>query len=111
MADTTLDRITLLHGKLSDLKAVWWPFVALKPGSADTPISFRRTVAMTPCFAAWFLVIWLAKAALFGSSPFPAATEIAVQFAYFLGFFLIWFNAVTAPLWNRRIRITRAPGK
>lgn len=103
-----LDRITIFHGKLSDLKAVWWPFTVLKPGSPHTPISFARTIAMTPCFAAWFLVIWLAKAAVFGSSPFPSTTEISIQFGYFLAFFLVWFNTVTAPLWNRRIKITAA---
>ena len=100
-----LDRITIFHGKLSDLKAVWWPFLALKPATPKPPISVARTIAMTPCFAAWFLVIWLLKAALFKSATFPSTAEIAVQFGYFLAFFLVWFNTVTAPLWNRRIRL------
>lgn len=105
-----LDRITIFHGKLSDLKAVWWPFTALRPADSQTPISFAKTVAMTPCFAAWFLVVWLIKTLLFKSSDLPPATEIATQFGYFSAFFLVWFNTVTAPLWNRRIRITSTQG-
>lgn len=103
-----LDRVTYLHGRLSDFRATWWPFVFLKPASSAEPITQRRIFAMTPCFAAWFLVVWALKEWLFGDRPLPPAGDLAVAYGYFLAGFFAWFNAVTAPLWNRRARLEQA---
>ncbi|MGK0184989.1 MAG: hypothetical protein ACI9R3_000763 [Verrucomicrobiales bacterium] len=102
-----LDRLAIAHGRLSDFKAVWWPFVFLKPDSANTPITQKRILAMVPCFAAWFLLAWMIREWLLRDAGIPPAGELLKIYGYFVLGFLVWFNVVTAPLWNRRVKILR----
>jgi hypothetical protein len=96
---TLLDRITAIHGRLSDLKAVWWPFLFLKPES-HMPITFGRTLVMAPCFALYFFVFYLLRELVLGRSLDPST--FALTFGKFCLGFAIWMNVATRPLWNRR---------
>ena len=109
MASNALNQVALAHGRLSDYRAVWWPFVFLKPAIPAVPISIYRIFLMTPCFAGWFVVVWLLKEWLFNNAEIPPATDILKAYCYFLVGFFIWFNVVTAPLWNRRSKILSRP--
>lgn len=99
-----LDRITTFHGRLSDLKVIWWPFLFLKPGSASVPITWRRLLIMIPCFAAWMMPGLLLREWLVGNPSPLAPPQIAKTYGFLLLAFALWFNVVTAPLWNRRAR-------
>ena len=59
---------------------------------------------MTPCYAAWFLVAWLLREWLLGDGNFPSTSQLAESYLYFVIGFFVWFNAVTAPLWNWRAK-------
>jgi hypothetical protein len=100
-----LDHLALAHGRLSDFRAVWWPFVFLKPAAPEVPITQRRILLMVPCFAGWFMLVWLLREWLFEDAGIPAVVGLLKIYGYFLITFMIWFNAVTAPLWNRRVKI------
>lgn len=100
-----LDRIALAHGRLSDLRAVWWPFLFLMPAHSSEVITQRKILVMIPCFAAWFLLAWVVKEWIFRDSGNLSIGLLVKMYAYFLVGFLIWFNLVTAPLWNRRVQI------
>ncbi len=99
-----LDRLTTSHGRLSDLKLIWWPFLFLKPESAGTPITWRRLLLMIPCFSAWILVGWLLRELLVGNLGSLRLADLARVYGILLIIFTLWFNLVTAPLWNRRAR-------
>ena len=101
-----LNQIAHWHGQLSDFRAVWWPFVFLKPRTAKDRISQARILAMTPCFAAWFLIVWLARGWLFEDRAVLSIREIGITYGYFVAGFFVWFNVVTAPLWNHRARLS-----
>ena len=100
----SMDSITRFHGKLSDLKATWFPFLFLKPASASVPITHHRLLLMIPCFASWLLVGWLLREWIVGQSESLHFTGIARVYGYMLSGFALWFNLVTKPLWNRRAR-------
>ncbi len=103
---TFLDRLTRFHGRLSDLRAVWFPFLFLKPASSEVPITWKRLSAMIPCFGGWLFLGWMIRERIVGDSHSPAV--IAKTLVYMMIGFAIWFNVVTAPLWNRRIRMNQA---
>ena len=102
---TAFDRFTQFHGRLSDLKVVWFPFLALKPDSPKTPITFKRLAIMIPCFAAWILPGLLVREWIVGNLSSFSWLDLARVYAYGLLGFTLWFNLVTAPLWNRRAKL------
>lgn len=104
-----LDRIALAHGRLSDFRAVWWPFVFLKPTAPTVPITQRRILLMVPCFAAWFLLAWLLREWLLRDAGIPPIVGLLKIYGSLVIGFLVWFNVVTAPLWNRRVKILSRP--
>ena len=100
-----LDRITEFHGRLSDLKVVWLPFLFLKPSSALTPISLRRMLVMVMCFAGWLMIGLVLREVIFGDPRSLTAAKSIRLYAYAAIGFTVWFNCVTRPLWNRRARL------
>ncbi|MGI9243443.1 MAG: hypothetical protein ACR2RV_21770, partial [Verrucomicrobiales bacterium] len=72
-----LDRITGFHGKLSDLKVIWFPFLFLKPDSARVPITWKRLMLMIPCFAAWAMPGLLLREWIVGNPSPLALPEMA----------------------------------
>jgi hypothetical protein len=102
---TLKEKIIDGHSKLSDMKAIWFPFYFLRPPSHKR-ISLYRTLVMAPCFGAFFTLLIFIKRLIF---KLPEDTlylsNILILFAQAtLGFFL-WFNLVTRPLWNSRREI------
>jgi len=65
-------------------------------------MSFPHRLKMTVCFAIYFLVGYLVRGTLMGQG----LTLPLVVRGLTLGLviFFVWFNTVTAPLWNRRAR-------
>ena len=98
-----LDRLTLVHGRLSDLRAVWFPFFFLKPKSKIERITSVRRFFMTVCFSWYGACFWPVKQLLF-SQPVDQREWIIFSLKTF-AFFAIWFRLVTTPLWNRRVRM------
>ena len=96
-----LDRLTTFHNRLSDTPLVWWPYGFLRPARQD-PITFIRTLVMAPCFALYFLLAYLARQVIF-DDPIVLAALPTLYLRLCAGF-VIWFNAVTRPIWNRRAR-------
>ena len=100
-----MDRITEFHGRLSDLRAVWLPFLFLKPGSASTPITVRRMFVMVICFAAWLAIGLVLREVIFGDPSSLTPAKLLHLYGCAVVGFAIWFNVVTRPLWNRRARL------
>ena len=100
-----MDRLTEIHGRLSDLKAVWLPFLFLKPNSASTPITHRRMFAMTACFAAWLMLGLALRELIFGDPRSLTPAKLLRIYGYAAIGFALWFSCVTRPLWNRRARL------
>jgi hypothetical protein len=102
-----LDRLTDIHGRLSDLNAVWFPFLFLKP-RPEQEISPLRRLAMTACFSWYAACFWPVKQILF-SRPIETQAWLAFSLKCVV-FFSVWFRVVTSPLWNRRARQLSAAG-
>ncbi len=95
-----LDLLTTFHGWLSDQDFIWWPFSFLRPAPAD-PITFKLTLMMTGCFGGLGFLMFTVMA--LANSAFTADAAVSTL-AFCFGGFFVWFNAVTKPLWNRRVR-------
>ena len=104
---TFLDRLTEVHGRLSDLKAVWFPFVFLQPQPHEL-ITPGRRLAMTACFGCYTGLVWMGLR--YFNGEFPTAREWGVSMLKACAFFAIWFRLVTVPLWNRRVRRLSSDG-
>jgi len=87
------------HNKASDTKFVWFPFYFLKP-EPQTKIDGRLKIRMTICFGVYYGVFAALRSWIFSNSNFFRSAGIDTGYA--VCFFAIWFNAVTAPLWNTR---------
>lgn len=101
-----LDKVTLVHGRLSDLSAIWFPFIFLKPKSRTEKITATRRFLMTLCFSWYAACFWPVKQILL-SLPVDKTLWIIFALKSF-GFFAIWFRFVTCPLWNRRVKMIEA---
>ncbi len=100
-APSFLDRLTVIHGWLSDLNAVWFPFLFLKPQPHET-ITPARRLAMTFCFGIYTALIWLGWSYVMKQEV--TARDWGVSILKACAFFAVWFRVVTVPLWNRRAR-------
>ena len=105
-----LDRVTSFHGRLSDSKIVWWPFLFLKPANSKELIGVSKMAQMTVCFAAWLLVGWILRESLLGRIGSIRFEDILRIYLILIVAFALWFNLVTRPLWNRRARANAAGG-
>jgi hypothetical protein len=94
-----LDIVEHWHNRASDTNFVWFPFLPLKLQPHEI-IDHKRTLVMTVCFSCYFNAAFLAKK-FFLAEPLDLRSSVASQAYFFVGF-LLWFNGVTRPLWNRR---------
>ena len=94
-----LDKLTWYHGKISDYKSVWFPFIFLKPKPHEM-IGPARRLSMSLCFTCYGSVMYPLKQYLFQE---PLNNYLWAAFTLkCMGFFVVWFRLVTVPLWNRR---------
>lgn len=95
-----LDIVAQFHNWLSDKDFIWWPFSFLRP-EPKNPITFKLTLLMTLCFGGLAFLMFITMAFM------NNALNVDYAFGAFLstfGGFFTWFNCVTKPLWNRRVR-------
>ena len=72
-------------------------------------ITWKRLLLMIPCFAAWAMPGLLLREWIVGNPSPLALPEIARVYGFLLLTFSLWFNLITAPLWNRRANALGAP--
>lgn len=89
------------HNQLSDTDFVWFPFLFLKL-KPNQVMDVRHRLKMTPFFALYFALGAAVRDWILGAGVSLASS--AEAFAWGFAIFFIWFNLVTAPLWNRRAR-------
>jgi hypothetical protein len=99
-----LDFIEKWHNRASDTRFVWFPFEKLRPKKTEQ-ISVVRRALMAVSFGTYCGVFIALRHFLWNQSLSLAATG-ATTLTVIAAFFL-WFNLVTAPLWNRRARRSR----
>lgn len=93
-----VDMIASAHNWLSDKDFIWWPFSFLRP-LPNERITFSQTLTMTGCFGGLTFVFFTVFS--FMNNAFSMESTFWTLISCFLGF-LLWFNAITKPLWNRR---------
>jgi len=96
-----VDQLTYAHGWISDKDFIWWPFSFLRP-EKNVPMSFKLVCLMTLCFAGLSYLMYLGYSVVNNAFDGRAALE---YFLMFFGGFFTWFNVVTKPLWNRRVKL------
>lgn len=96
-----INEIEKWHNKASDTRFVWLPFIFLKP-RAEEPIGRLLKLKMILCFGLYFGFLSALRKLLFYQGDFVEAFER--DSLLWAGIFALWFNLVTAPLWNRRAR-------
>ena len=92
-------KIITFHNKLSDLDLIWFPFIFLRPDK-DRKIGQSRILAMTLCFSVYGLIVLTVKNLALDGNLNPLA--LGQEFLFVAALFFIWFQSVTAPLWNLR---------
>ena len=95
-----INQVVVFHGWLADKDFIWWPFSFLRP-DPKSPMTFQLTCLMTLCFAGLTYLMYVFYAV--ANNAFEARGMIQYFFIFFIGFF-VWFNAITRPLWNARVR-------
>jgi hypothetical protein len=93
-----LDLITRFHNWLTDKDFIWWPFSFLRP-DPNVPMTFKLTGLMTLCFGGLAFTMFTTFAVVNKAFTFDSAFT---TFLFCFGFFFLWFNLITRPLWNRR---------
>lgn len=95
-----IDLLAAFHNWLSDKDFVWWPFSFLKP-EPQVSITFRHTLIMAGCFGGLTFIFFTVFALM--NNAFTLNYLMMTLMTCTLGF-LLWFNAITRPLWNHRAR-------
>ena len=108
VAGNWLDTIERLHNKASDTAFVWFPFNWMRPAASES-MSMARRLRMTLAFGIYYGLSYAVTGALFRDRPLLAFGPGSVLSA--MAIFFVWFNLVTAPLWNRRARRYRRDGR
>ncbi|HXH31076.1 MAG TPA: hypothetical protein VNJ01_09710 [Bacteriovoracaceae bacterium] len=98
-----LQLITTFHNWLADKDFIWWPFSFLRPEKTEF-ITFQLSLLMTLCFGGLAFVMFTVLAVV--NNAFTAKDAVITFLVCVFGF-LGWFNGVTKPLWNRRVRELR----
>jgi hypothetical protein len=96
---TFLRKIEDFHNWASDTRFVWFPFLCLKPKPQEF-LRFKKLLLMSFCFGFYFGFFLTIRKSFQPNSNFFESLPSNLGFSVF-GFF-VWFNFVTAPLWNRR---------
>lgn len=100
MKKNIIQTFEVIHNTLSDQDWVWWPFLFLKP-KKDQKITQILIFKMIPCFSIYMVLFRLIMSGLF-NGVLPSSNDILKTFVTAFVFFFIWFNVITATLWNRR---------
>jgi hypothetical protein len=95
-----LNLIANFHNWLSDKDFIWWPFSFLRP-RPDERITFKLTLLMTACFGGLAFLMFTIMALMNNALNWDYSMSVFIS--CFGGFFF-WFNIITKPLWNHRIR-------
>ena len=96
-----VEQIEFWHNKASDTKFVWFPFNFLKP-EPNVKIDLKLKIKMTICFGLCYGFFAAIRRWLFSGLEVWTVAVQDVMWAVL--FFAIWFNVVTAPLWNMRAK-------
>lgn len=95
-----IDKIVDFHGILSDKDFIWWPFSFLRP-EKDQEITMNTKIVMTLCFGGASSLMLMVVALM--NNAFELKTQLQT-FLVLIAAFFVWFNLITAPLWNARAR-------
>ncbi len=96
-----LTKVEDLHNRASDTRFVWFPFLWMKPKAHET-LRFRKLAMMSFFFGLYYGVFFTLRSVLKDGSDFLVSLPQDILFAIVI--FFVWFNLVTAPLWNRRAK-------
>ena len=96
-----IEQIEFWHNKTSDTKFVWFPFNFLKP-DANIKIDLKLKIKMIFCFGLYYGIFAAIRSWLF--SGLEIWTTAVEDVMWSVLFFAVWFNVVTAPLWNMRAK-------
>lgn len=95
----TIERIFYWHNKAADSKFIWFPFHFLKPAT-NQPIGIFLKLKMILCFGIYYGAFAGIRNALFSDAKL--LVEVTKGIGWGIVIFTVWFNLVTAPLWNLR---------
>lgn len=101
MISSFFKKVESAHNRAANARFVWFPFEFLKP-LPNQSISLGRTVVMAVLFGIYFGIFFGVKKWVFGDLVDGRMMVETTGTAILT--FLAWFNLVTAPLWNRRVR-------
>ncbi len=96
-----IEQIEFWHNKASDTKFVWFPFNFLKP-EPNVKIDLKLKIQIIICFGLYYEFFATIRRWLFSGLEVWTVAVQGVMWAVL--FFAIWFNVVTAPLWNMRAK-------
>ncbi len=100
-----MQKIEDWHNWASETDFVWFPFRRLKP-KPDQLISLSDCLKMAFLFGPFYSLYNFLRVCIFGRTM--DLKELALSMLIFTLFFFVWFNLVTANLWNRRARRLQA---
>ena len=96
-----LRKIENFHNYLSDTHYVWFPFLFLKL-KPEQELTLLHMAKMTFCFGAYFgLMLHIPAYFQTGELVFESVLMSVLKGVMI---FAAWFNIVTRPLWNRRVK-------
>lgn len=95
------NQFTYWHNRASDTAFVWFPFNFLKPKS-NSPIGLVLKSKMIICFGIYYGVFAGLRNVIFSRAEL--VPEILECIGWSVLIFTLWFNLVTAPLWNSRAK-------
>ena len=96
-----LNKVEHYHNLASDLDLIWFPFLFLKLKPHEVMTQGRIWV-MVACFSTYCNGAYIIKRLLFGDEL--SLEVLGGAQLVCMGIFIVWFNLVTRPLWNRRAR-------
>jgi hypothetical protein len=96
-----LKKIENFHNYLSDTNYVWFPFLFLKL-KPQKELTIVHMLKMTLCFGLYFGLMYHVK--VYFETDQLSLEAILISILKGLVLFFVWFNAVTRPLWNRRVK-------
>ena len=94
-----IEKIEYWHNRASDTKFVWFPFNSLMP-SPENKIHMRLKIKMAIYFGIYYGLFASIRDFIISDSDLLQSLSQNLLIATL--FFLVWFNVVTAPLWNMR---------
>ena len=94
-----MERIEFWHNKASDIKFVWFPFYFLRP-APEVEIRWPLKFKMIVCFGLYYGTVAALRSCIFSGGNIIQELMSDIPLAILV--FTIWFNCITAPIWNVR---------